>query len=123
MRVYAYKTVESVEVYGCDIDEKLVDQINNELKQVWVKEENIIDCPVFTIEDIEDVWRAHCEFTAMSSAFTDVEVTLHESWYGNRTYKISMYHYLLEYLLDVIDDNWIDNRWIETTNIEYDYEE
>lgn len=121
MRIYAYKTVESVEVYGCDIDEKLVDQINNELKQVWVKEENIIDCPVFTIEDIEDVWRTHCEFTAMSSAFTDVEVTLHKRW-NLETYETSMYKYLLDFLLDVLDDSWIDTKWSETLDTTDVYE-
>lgn len=121
MRVYAYKTVESVEIYGCDIDEKLVDQINNELKRVWVKEANTVDCPVYTIEDIEDVWLAHSEFTAMSSTFTDVNVTLRKRW-NLETYETSMYDYLLEYLLDAIDDSWIDTKWSETLDTTYDYE-
>ena len=122
MRIYAYTTVESVEVYGCDIDEKLVDSINNELKQIWVKEANTIDCPVYTIEDIEDVWRAHSEFTAMSSAFTDVNVTLRKRW-NLETYETSMYEYLLDFLVDVLADNWIDTRWSETRDTTYDYEE
>ena len=122
MRIYAYKTIESVEVYGCDIDERLVDQINDELKQIWVKEANTIDCPVYTIEDIEDVWRAHSEFTAMSSTFTDVKVTLRRRW-ALTTYETSMYEYLLDFLLDVLDDSWIDTKNYETLDTTYDYEE
>lgn len=122
MRIYAYKTIESVEVYGCDIDEKLVDQINDELKQIWVKEANTVDCPVYTIKDIEDVWRAHSEFNAMSSTFMDVKVTLRSRW-ALTTYETSMYEYLLDFLLDVLDDSWIDTKNYETLDTTYDYEE
>lgn len=122
MRMYAYKTVESVEIYGCDIDETLVNQINDELKKIWVKEANTIDCPVYTIEDIEDVWRAHSEFTAMSSTFTDVKVALRKHWNGNQTYETSMYEYIIDFLLEVLDDNWIDTKWSETLDTTYDYE-
>ncbi len=122
MRIYAYKTVESVEIYGCDIDETLVNQINDELKKKWVKEANTVDCPVYTIEDIEDVWHAHCYFIGMSSTFTDVEVTLRHRWDTDKTYETSMYEYLINFLEDVLDDNWIDNKWTETKSIEYDYE-
>lgn len=123
MRIYAYKTVKTVEIYGRDINETLIDQINYKLKQVWVKEANIVDCPTYTIEDIEDVWRAHCYFIGISSTFVDVEVTLRHCWNTDETYKTSMYEYLINFLEDVLDDNWINNKWTATESIEYDYEE
>lgn len=123
MTIYATKTIESVEIYGCDIDEKLVSFINDELKRRWVKEKNEVECPVYTIEDLEDVWRAHCGFTGISTSYYDVRVTLQYRWNDSHTYETSLYDFLIEYMLDAIDDNWIDCQNSTVIETEYDFDE
>ena len=123
MTIYATKTIESVEIYGCDLDEKLVSFINDELQRRWAKEENKTECPVYTVEDLEDVWRAHCGHTGTSTSYYDVTVTLLYRWNDSHTYETSLYDFLIEYMLDAIDDNWIDCQNSTVIETEYDFDE